>query len=282
MRRNTVAALLILAAPALALLTATAAAQQIVGAVVDEQTGQGIEGAAVTLTDAGGSQLARGLTGREGHFVLNPGAAGSLTLTVTRFGYLSVTSHPIEVEAGERVVVEVRLGVDVIPLDPVVVSGRRQSTPDIAAFYQRLEQGRRTGQGHFISRTEIAQARPARTTDLLRTLSGLRVDRSRTAGRGDVVRMRGGCVPAIFIDGNHINRTDPRHSLDEYVVPASIEGIEVYRGAGRSVGHYYDPRGCGVVLVWTQRGELGATAPFRWRTVGIVLGSILGLVLLIN
>jgi hypothetical protein len=282
MRLNTVAAILIMAAPAVLLSAVPIQAQQVVGTVVDEQTDQGVEGAAVTLIDATGGQVARGLTGRGGHFVLNPGAAGSLTLTVSRFGYLSVTSPPIEVEAGERVVVEVRLGADAIPLEPIVVSSRRQASPDIAAFYQRLEQGRRTGHGHFIARPEIARIRPARTTDLLRTMSGVQVDRSRTSGRGDVVRMRGGCVPAIFIDGTHINRMDPRHSLDEYVVPGSIEGIEVYRGAGHSVGHYHDPRGCGVVLVWTQRGELGSTAPMRWRTIGIVLGSILGLVLLVN
>jgi hypothetical protein len=55
-------------------------------------------------------------------------------------------------------------------------------------------------------------------------------------------------------------------SVDDYVAPRSIEGIEVYRGAGRTVGHFHDPRGCGMV---------------RRQTIGIVLGTLLGLFLIL-
>jgi hypothetical protein len=255
--------------------------QQVMGRVVDQATGQHVEGAAVALSDREGVTRVRAVTGRDGRFVLAAGASGSYVLSVSRFGYQPMESDPILIDPDERLVVEVRLGVDAIPLEPLVVTGRRNISPAIAAFYERLEAGRRSGQGHFISRAEIEEFRPSRTTDLLRSVSGMRVDRSR-GGRGDVVRMRGGCIPAVYIDGTHINRMDARHSVDEYVVPSAIEGIEVYRGAGRSVGHYYDPRGCGVVLVWTQRGELVDGAPMRWRTVGIVVGALLGLILLVN
>jgi hypothetical protein len=270
--------------PMLALLAAIAptSAQELVGTAIDDLTGDPVPGVEVVLRDGGGDPVARAVADARGNFAMAVPGAGTFTLRVSGLGYQAFSSDPIQIGASTHLTVEIRLGIEAVPLEPIVVTTRsRRMAPDIEAFYARLERGRRMGQGHFISRADIEAAHAARTTDLLRTVSGVQVSHTRT-GRGDVVRMRGGCIPAIYIDGTHMNRTDARHSVDEYVQPASLEGIEVYRGAGRSVGHYYDPRGCGLVLVWTQRGELGATTAMRWRTIGVVFGSLLGLVLLLN
>jgi hypothetical protein len=268
--------------PALALLAVPAAAQEVAGFVRDEASGAPVAGAEVILRHADGGVASRGLTGEEGRFLLLGNRAGAFALTISRIGYQAFTSANFAVRSGERILVDVRMGADAIPLEPLVVRQRsRQRPPDIEAFYDRLERGRRSGDGHFISRVELEGRFPARTSDLLRSMGGIQVVYSR-GGRDTLVRMRGGCIPALYVDGTYINRVDVRLSLDDYVAPRSIEGIEVYRGAGRAVGHFHDPRGCGMILVWTLRGQQSGPEPMRWKTIGIVLGTLLGLFLILN
>jgi hypothetical protein len=261
-------------------LAAQIAAQALEGVVKEEATGAGLPGAEVVLRDAEeGTLIDRAVTDEEGRFMVAFGTHRAVTLTVSRLGYHTFASDPIAVGAGERLSIEIRLGVDAIPIDPLVVTDRsRRYPPDVQAFYDRLERGRRTGDGHYISRAEIEVAFPSRPTDLLRSMAGVRVARGR-AGSGELVHMRGGCIPSIYIDGAHINRFDTRLSLDDHVAAGSIEGIEVYRGSGRLVGHMHDPRGCGLILVWTRRGERDATS-IPWRTVGVVLVALAALLLL--
>jgi hypothetical protein len=281
MQPRTVYPLLVLA---LVVWTSSLGAQQVVGVVIDEQTGEAVAGAEVTLADAEGVSLARVRTSPDGRFALAAARDGSFQLSVSRLGYHPLDAHPLSLIAGERVLVEVRLGVAAVPLEPLVVAERsRIHPPQIAAFYDRMEQGRRSGQGSFIARSEINASHAARATDVLRRVNGLQVVQPRPAtGRGNLVRMRGGCLPAIFVDGNQINRFDAGFSLDDHVMIASIEGVEVYRGAGRAVGQYHDDRGCGLVLVWTQRGERGSTAAVSWRRVGVIVGAITGLLLIVR
>jgi hypothetical protein len=270
---------LILVSLTIALAAAPAAAQQVLGTVTDEISGEPIAGADLLVRDSSGAILDRGITDEDGRFLLAPPRSGTVTLEISRIGYQDFASGPFEVGAGERVVVELRLGIEAVPVEPLVVRDRsRQYPPDIEAFYARADRGRRSGDGRFITRADVERAYPSRTTDLLRVVGGIQVVRVRGA-HGYQVRMRGGCVPALYIDGAFINRFDTRASLDDYVDPGSIEGIEVYRGTGRAVGHLHDPRGCGLILIWTQRGERGLAAPIRWRTVGIVVGTLVGLLL---
>lgn len=259
-----------------------AAGQQVAGLVVDGASGVVVAGAAVALRAEDGDGESRTVTDEAGRFVLPAHGAGAFTLAVSRIGYQDFVSEPVRISSGERLVVEIRLGVDAVPLTPLVVSDRsRQHPPDITAFYERLERGHRSGDGHFISRADVESLHAARTTDLLRSVSGVHVVYTR-GGRDALVRMRGGCIPAIYVDGSHINKVDLRLSLDQYVAARSIEGIEVHRGSGRAVAHMHDPSGCGLILVWTRRGERDGSAPLRWKTVAVVLGAVLGLFLVLN
>lgn len=263
-------------------LAGPAAAQEVVGIVCEWDSGVGIAGVEVVLLDTAGVAESRAITDAEGRFVIPATRSGAFTLSFFRIGYQAFTSEPIDILTGERLVAEIRLGVEAVPLDALIVSGRaRQHPPDIEAFYQRLEFGRRSSDGYFISRADMESTHPARTTDLLRSVNGVQVVHRR-GGRDTVVLMRGGCVPAIYIDGSHINRVDTQLSLDDYVAPSSIEGIEVYRGAGRAVGHFHDPRGCGLILVWTLRGVRGDSGPVRWKTMAAVLVALLGLLFILN
>jgi outer membrane cobalamin receptor len=127
-----------------------------------------------------------------------------------------------------------------------------------------------------VNREDIERIRPIEATDLLRMTSGVRVVQG-TFGRGRGLRMAGGtCIPALYIDGVQINRTNTDDSLDDFVAAQSIEGIEVYRGA-QQVGRFFDQKGCGLVLVWTRRGAPDPEGGRGWLRLAAGV-ALLGLI----
>lgn len=265
----------------LLMVPGSAAAQQLVGMVADRETDAGVEGAELVVRDSAGAVQGRAVSNEQGGFVIDLEEAGTFTLAVSRVGYQPFSFDSVTVGAGERVALQILLGVRAVPLEPVVVSGRsRQRAPAIERFYERLERGRRFGSGHFFDRSDIEELHPGRVTDLLQRVAGVRVVPTRTGEGG--VRMRGGCIPALYIDGAHINRTDRNDSLDRYVSPLAIEGIEIYRSPATAPAEYFDRNGCGVVLVWTRRGEPNAGRSVSWKTVVAVVAAMLVLMFVVD
>jgi hypothetical protein len=267
-----------------ALLLAVAAgspadAQSIVGTVADAETGSVLEGVHLVLVDSEGEGVAEAFTDDRGAFYLDVPSAGLWGFSAELIGYGTVASEVMEVGVEERVEVAIRMGIEAVPVDPIVVTSRiRSMNSEIQEFYDRMERGERSGMGQFITRDQIERRAGGEATDLFRTVGGVRIARGRP-GRGRVIQMHGGCVPAVFIDGTQINRFDSGDSLDDYVVVDAIEGVEVYRGAGQQVGRFHDPGGCGVVLVWTRRGT-DTGGEFSWARLAAGGALILGLLLL--
>lgn len=95
-------------------------------------------------------------------------------------------------------------------------------------------------------------------------------------GRNDqVIRMRRGCIPAVYVDGSRINRTTPNESLDAHVNLASVELVEVYRGTQQPGGSQFDQNGCGLVLIWTKRVSSDPGPALSWRRLAAAAGLVL-------
>lgn len=271
-RRTTIITIL------LALLPAIAVGQSIKGTVVDEADEQPLEGVRLVVYDRAGEAHGETLSDEEGWFTLPLPAPGEWVVAADVIGYGDLRAEPVEVDIGEQVTVKVRMAVQAIALEPLVVTDRVNNlNGDLQAFYRRMGRGRRSGLGDFISRDEIADRGPLEATDLFRGRASVRTVRGR-GGYGAGLRMAGGCVPAIFIDGTQINRFNLDDSLDDYVAVHSIEGVEIYRGSSSQVGRFHDPRGCGLILVWTRRGIAdGEGKPFSWKKLGFgvaLLGAL--------
>lgn len=265
----------------LALVPLGAAAQSIQGNVVVEADESPLEGVHLLLLDADGEQHGETLSDEEGWFVLPVPRSGEWIVAADLIGYGDMRSEPVEVGPAEQVQVRIRMAVEAVALEPLVVTGRiSYMNGDLQSFYDRMERGRRSGLGDYISREDIENRGPFEPTDLFRGRAGIRTVRGR-AGYGEGLRMAGNCIPAIFIDGTHINRFNPNDSLDDYVAVQSIEGVEIYRGSSSQVGRFHDPRGCGLVLVWTKRGiPEGEGKAFSWKRLVVGLALIGGLFLL--
>lgn len=240
-------------------------AQSISGVVLDDGTGSPLPGALIVLLDQRRGVAGEAVAGDTGVFRFDLPGPGSYILVGSLIGYAGFESAPLTLGAIEDVVVEVRMAVEAVPLEPLIVRSRANA-PDsqLGGFYSRMARGNRSGLGYFISREEVDRRAAFESSDLLRMAPGVRVVPGRN-GAGAAIRMTGGCIPAIYVDGIQVNRYPlGRTSLDDIVPPIAIEGIEVYRGSMAQVAGYHDPGGCGMVLVWTRRGD-DSGEPWSWK-----------------
>ena len=115
--------------PLILLLTALAplraAAQPVIGVVVEEGTSTPITGAMVILFDSTGTQVDRVLSNAAGKFLVRARDPGPHYITVDRIGYASWTTDAFEPEFGGQLLT-IQVPVEAIPLEGLdVSSGRR-------------------------------------------------------------------------------------------------------------------------------------------------------------
>jgi hypothetical protein len=221
-------------------------AQTVSGRLLDAATAQPIAAGTMALL-SDGTAVATVVTDTAGRFVLNAGRSGSYRLRAERIGYRTAETLPLDLTEGDTVMVEFRLSVDAVAMNPITVTGHsRRPAGQLGGFYDRMRSG--IG-GAFITREEIEERRPIDTTDLLRTIPGVFV----TAGArgGTIVRVRGDCSPRVFLDGLPIQLMGM--SIDNLVRPMDLEGIEVYRGPAELPAQFAHGA-CGAIVLWTRRG----------------------------
>lgn len=265
---------------------APAAAQgRVAGRIVDAQSGEAVQGVSVSMMSSEGRYRRLTDTDANGVFFFEQVTPGRFRLNAARMGYVTAQGSYVDLAQNDTVVVDIRLSSDGVLLQPVTVVARSapRGSPMLRGFYERMDRGL----GSFISRDDIAARNPMYVSDLLVTLPGVRLGAWTPAGR-QIYMSRSiksgpeGCPVQIFVDNVHVNRTAgfaeaaasrgiqrdttsfasastldlPRQpSIDEFVHPAAVEGIEVYPGVGSVPAEFMSPEArCGTVVVWTKRG----------------------------
>lgn len=155
-------------------LSGTGRLAAVRGQVVDPY-GKPVPGAQVMV--GGGDR--GGLADQTGAFQLAGLSAGTHTVEVRHIGYAPRT-FTLEVDAGEFVEMAVALEVAPVRIANLTARGRRDATG--------FEARSRRATGHFITREDIDEQRPARFTDLLRSVPGVRLI---STGGGERVEMAG-------------------------------------------------------------------------------------------
>jgi hypothetical protein len=223
---------------------------RILGRVVEMETGDAVAGAEVTLSRVPGVRV----TDDRGRFELQAVEAGMLHLSVSFLGRAPVEDS-VEVTGGVTVELDIRLAVEPVELDPIVILATpRNPYLEEMGFFRRADMGYNVRQ---ISREVIEEREPRNLGDLLVSVPGVRVDFGGPGGFQ--VRMRrvvrfdasaqSGCVPAVFMDDVPVEVGWLMN-----IPPDRVEGIEIFSGVNAPI-QYHDP--CGVILVWTRRGETG-------------------------
>ncbi len=260
----------------LALLASGAKAQVIRGVVVEAADSASrraepdpIPGAEVELLMQGQRVAPRVLTDSLGLFLISVPQPGTYGIRVSHPAYLTYESGAVEVASGESVALEVRLGHNVIPLEPLVVTARVHGAT--TGFNQR----RGTGAfGTFLTREDIQTRAAARTSDLLRGLPGVTI-RFQRWGVAPAIEMRNGfgiCEPAIFVDGVRAPVLAGGGGLDDFLTPDRIEAVEVYNSFSMAPVQYISGH-CGVILFWTRSGDRAGGKPWHWKRMILGLGA---------
>jgi hypothetical protein len=243
----------------LLLLASNSSAQTVRGRVLDGDSLTTLAATAVRLIDASGDEVAFTVSDDSGRFVLQAPQAGHWTLRAERLGYATADLGPLVLESGRFTDLQIRLRVDAVRLDALIVATERTiAALDRVGFYDRL----RAGRGRFVQRQQM-DLRPGAATavDFMQGIPGVRL---LPLPNGDyAVVLSGGvafsasaalCRPRVWLDGILVH-TDPREDFDWRSVHASgLEAIEVYSRPSQIPAQYGGASSsCGVVLLWTRK-----------------------------
>ena len=241
------------------------------GVVRDRQTDAVIADASVEMTSVGASSpTATALTDPGGEFSMKSVPAGDYVIRVTRLGYREI-QDTIDLAEGPPAQLTAYLTPEAIDLPPMVVIVEQGTPPKMLGFERRRAQGI----GTFLTRADIEKRHAARVTDLFRSVPGVRIVPARQTGDG-ILTMRGGCRPALIIDGTPIYGG---LSLDMTMTPQDIEGIEVYGLAGTPIE--YSRSQCGTIMVWTRAPQRVNGRGHPWKLLAVI-GAVIATLIVIH
>ena len=193
----------------------------------------------------------RAETGTDGRFELTGLPAGPVEVIVRRLGF-SPAKIPLQLDSGELRDIRVLLSPVAMMMDSIAVTAE---APAVEKAYGGFEMRKSRGFGTFITREQIEKKNPRVTTDLFRTVSGVKLLREN--GTPTVVSTRLGtlayCPVRYFIDGTSYPLYG--QSIDTMIHVVDIGAIEVYPG-GATVPPQFGGResACGVIAIWTRQG----------------------------
>jgi hypothetical protein len=244
--------LLLVAAPLVAQARQEAALGRILARVVDDETGQPIQGATVRLL---ASDLPAQLSNAEGRFAFVGVPGGVYHIEIGHVAYGS-GKQQITVEPGSVVEFEARLRPNAIALDSLVINVKaRPARLEEVGFLRR----QRTGWGHhFTSGLDD----PWRIRQVLYNVPWLQFAGS--SGRIAVMGTgRRRCIPEIYVDGFRQGWADG--DIEMVVAGLDVEGIEVYRGMETPLefASAAGMRSCGAIVIWTRRRRRAGRSPTR-------------------
>ena len=237
-----------------------AAAQRVIGRVVDAGNGAPIANVDVRVESANGVSMSA-VSDSAGRFTIrHTGGAGRYRVIARHLSYAQ-SSATLDLGANDQAEILLRLAVAALELPPLEVIARSRAPDSFLermGFYDR----RSGGFGVFIDPDEIARRRPLNTSDLFLRVTGVRVIYSGGIRGNDIRITRAedpSCPPRIYIDrvivrkGGLMESTDM--TLDHLIQPSSIHAIEIFRSPSEiptEFGGTYAT--CGVVVFWTKRG----------------------------
>lgn len=208
---------------------------RLIGRLIDRETGRPVATAAVSVV----GRPTEAASDRQGLFRLTGVPVGQHELSVRRIGYAPLR-HSVDVTTGLTTELEIGLVREPVELEPLVVSTTRSRRLEIKGFYERKHWGELLGLGTFYTAEDIERRSPLRISHMIEELPSI---------RGGLHNARVGCRMSVYLDNIRIDAS----SLDSFVLPIEVAGVEVYRGAASQPAEFggTDSR-CGVVAVWTR------------------------------
>jgi hypothetical protein len=199
------------------------------------------------------------LAASDGTYELRDIPAGPQRIEVKLIGHRTI-SLELDFETGAVVHRDLQLELEPIALDGVEARASNPVSPALQGFNERRERGG----GYFYSRDEITRMQARQFTDVLRRVPGATLQPvngpfgtsyvlqlSRTSGITPL------CPVLYYMNGTPFP-VGADNSINNFVVPDDVAGVEVYTGASRVPSQFNSgPQNsrCGVVVIWTFNGR---------------------------
>ncbi len=201
-----------------------AASSQLTGAirgrVVDQQTGEALSGAAVSVV---GTSIGAA-TDDSGNYRITGVPEGEQTLRISYIGYRT-EEVTVFVESGQTLEQRVELTPDMVEGQEVIVSA--QALGQAGAIQRQLASNSIV---NVVSAARLREMPDANAAESIGRLPGVSVLRDAGEGQKVAVRGLGPEYSAITIDGNRVPGTSDDRSVDlSMISPDMLSGIEVYK-----------------------------------------------------
>lgn len=201
----------------------------------------------------------RAITNDSGVYEFLSAPVARVRVNVRRIGFEPIEERVTLDEAKPR---QLDFELKAIPelLDSVMVR-EAGGNGRMAEFWAR----RMSGNGAYITRDQIDRRRPQHSSDLLRTVTGVKVVAGDggfektviSMGRNPVFRggagsmnMAAACRVTYYVDGSYV---PPGTFHMDDISPMQIEAVEVYRGPSETPPKLRQrDTACGVIVIWTR------------------------------
>jgi hypothetical protein len=217
------------------------AAGRIIGQITDEETGNAIEGALVSILGRG-----EAITDGNGRFQFPDLLPGLAEVRVEMLGYAE-RADPVTIHSGRTTALQIKMAVDAIALAPIEVEVRSRFL-ELRGVYDRMERG---VSSHLITRQEIERNPSVLLSEHLDAIAGIQVNKQ---GLRRIVTARGNCELQIWVDGIQWGDDASGGINIDQIPPEWIEIAEIYNGTSALPAEYIRGGHCGAMLIWTRQG----------------------------
>ncbi|MEX0892307.1 MAG: carboxypeptidase-like regulatory domain-containing protein, partial [Gemmatimonadota bacterium] len=225
--------------------------QEVTGRVTEQSFGDVLPSVHVALLDSAGTQLRWMLTDAEGRFRLAVEPGVTYRLSVARLGFHTRETEPFTVGPDETREMDIRLEINPVELEPMLV---QQRASRVSSGRELVQRHQLLGKGVILSGAAIMAADPHYTLDAFRPVEGIMVNGS------DLIAMRGPYRCLKFLHNNLPLRHERGYND---ILPRDIAAVEIYREFAevptdlrfealeedRETG---EVRHCGLVNMWTK------------------------------
>ncbi len=184
---------------------------RIMGTVTDAETDETIIGANVVLVG-----MSRGsATDLDGHFLILALEKGLYTVQVSAIGYETYTLEGVQLDAGQRLTLDIELTGSAVKLETVTVTGQSETGSEERELEERLEDVTITD---AISAETISRLPDPDVANVVRRATGVS-----TLGGDPVIRGLGARYSKVTLNSAQVSGTEPnRSAVSLNLFPASV------------------------------------------------------------
>lgn len=215
------------------------------GAVVRADNGKPLANAQIGIVNGPSTR-----TNEKGEWTLTEVPPGTRTLEARAVGYFPMRLTANLQHNGD--VPMIALSSTKSVLETVKVRAAYWRYADLKGFRER----HRSAVGRFYTEKDIDARAALTTSDLLRTMAGVLIEYGEDGNKYFYQKTAGAigfdrCIPTVFLNGAALRDIDAS-TLDTFVNPDRIIGIEIYQAGMGPVAFQVAMSGCGSLVFWTR------------------------------